>query len=110
MLDNSHLSLFLNLLGLGLEVIGFAWILTKEIKCKHQQPNLLRPTQHLDDIESPIIKLVDLERQAINDLDNTMPAPITYTSYISDKMPGTKRTGIQLIALGFFIQIGALFF
>lgn len=109
MLDNSHLSLFLNLLGLGLEVIGFAWILTKEIKCKDQQPNL-RPTQHLDDIESPIIKLVDLERQGVNNLDNTMYAPITDTSYISDKMPRTKLTGIQLIALGFFIQMGALFF
>jgi hypothetical protein len=110
MLDNSHLSLFLNLLGLGLEVIGFAWILTKEIKCKDQQPKLLRSTQHLDDIESPIIKLVDLERQAVNDLDNTMSAPITDTSYISDKMPGTKHTGMQYIALGFFIQLGALFF
>ena len=109
MLDNSYLSLFLNLLGLGLEVIGFAWILIKELKCKNQQPNLLRPTQQLDDIESPIIKLVDLERQAVNDLDNTMRAPIAVT-YMSDKMLGTKRIGIQLIALGFFIQIGALFF
>ena len=110
MLDISYLSLFLNLLGLALEVIGFAWILMKEVKCKDQQPNLSRPTQHLDDIESPIIKLVDLERQEVNDLDNTMYAPITVTSYISDKMIGTKRTGIQLIALGFFIQVGALFF
>ena len=109
MLDYSYLSLFLNLLGLGLEVIGFAWILIKELKCKNQQRNLLMPTQHLDDIESPIIKLVDLERQAVNDLDNTMRAPIAVT-YISDKMLGTKRIGIQLIALGFFIQIGALFF
>jgi hypothetical protein len=110
MLDNSHLSLFLNLLGLGLEVIGFAWILTKEIKCKDQQSNLLRPTQHLDDIESPIIKLVDLERQAVIDLDNTMYAPIAITSYMGGRMPRTKLTGIQLIALGFFIQMGALFF
>ena len=109
MLDNSYLSLFLNLLGLGLELIGFAWILINELKCKNQQPNLLRPTQHLDDIESPIIKLVDLERQTVNDLDNAIRAPITVT-YMSDKMLGTKRIGIQLIALGFFIQIGALFF
>jgi hypothetical protein len=109
MLDNSYLSLFLNLLGLALEVIGFAWILINELKCKNQQPHLLTPTQHLDDIENPIIKLVDLEKQAVNDLDNTMPAHIAVT-YMSDKMLRTKRIGIQLIALGFFIQIGALFF
>ena len=109
MLENLHLSLFLNVLGLGLEVIGFAWILIKELKCKDRQPNLLRPTKQLDDIESPVIKLQDLERQEVNDLDNRMVvAPITI-SYTNDKILGTKRRGIQLIALGFFIQIGSLF-
>ncbi len=109
MLDNSHLSLFLNILGLALEVIGFAWILIKEPKYKEQQPDLSRPTQHLDDIESPIMKLVDLERQEVKDLNNTMHTPITF-AYMSDKMLGSKRIGIQLLALGFFIQIGSLFF
>jgi hypothetical protein len=109
MLDNLHLSLFLNLLGLALEVIGFVWILIKELKCKKQQPNLLTPTKQLDDMESPIIKLEDLERQAVNDLDDRMITPIPIP-YISDKILGTKRIGIQLIALGFFIQIGSLFF
>jgi hypothetical protein len=110
MLDNLHLSLFLNLLGLGLEVIGFGWILIKERRYNDQQPSLLlRPTLHLDDIESPIIKLEDLERQAADNEDNRMSAPITVT-YSSDKILGTKGMGIRLIALGFFIQIGTLFF
>ena len=109
MLDNLHLSLFLNLLGLALEVIGFVWILIRELKCKNQQPNLLKPTKQLDDMESPIIKLEDLERQAVNDLDDRMITPIP-VPYIGDKILGTKRIGIQLIALGFFIQIGSLFF
>ncbi len=109
MLDDSHLSLFLNILGLALEVIGFAWILIKELKYKEQQTDLSKPTQYLDDIESPIMKLVDLERQAVNDLNNTMHAPITF-AYMNEKVLRSKRIGIQLISLGFFIQVGALFF
>lgn len=109
MVENLHVSLFLNLLGLALEVIGFVWILINELKCKNEQPNFLRPIKQLDDIESPIIKLEDLERQAVNNLENRVVKPIPIT-YISDKILGTKRIGIQLIALGFFIQIGSLFF
>ena len=109
MLDNLHLSLFLNLMGLGLEIIGFGWILIKERNSKDQQPNLSRPTIHLDDIESPIIKLEDLERQSIDDLDNKTSDPIPGT-HMSDKLSGPKRIGIRLIALGFFIQIASLFF
>ena len=109
MLDNLLISLFLNLLGLGLEVIGFVWIIIKELKSKNHQPNILRPTKQLDDIESPIIKLEDLETRAVNELDEQMITPFP-VGYISDKILGTKRIGIQLIALGFFIQIGSLFF
>jgi hypothetical protein len=105
MLENLHVSLFLNLLGLALEVIGFVWILINELKCKNEQPNFLRPTKQLDDI----MKLEDLERQAVNDLDDRVVTPIP-VAYISDKILGTKRIGIQLIALGFFIQISSLFF
>ena len=106
MVENLHVFLFLNLLGLALEVIGFVWILINELKCKNE--HFLRPIKQLDDIESPIIKLEDLERQAVNNLDDRVvkPIPITYISY---KILGTKRIGIQLIALGFFIQIGSLF-
>lgn len=111
MLDNLYLSLFLNILGLGFEVVGFGWILIMERKSKDQQPRMIKPAIHLDDIENPIIKLQDLERQAVDDdLGNKMPDPITVT-YTTNKKPRTKYMGIWLITLGFLIQIGtAIFF
>jgi hypothetical protein len=109
MLDNLHLSLFLNILGLGFELIGFGWILVMERKSKGQQPSMIRPAIHLDDIENPIIKLQDLERQAADDLENRMPDPITVT-YTTDKKPRTKFMGIWIITLGFLIQIGTTIF
>jgi hypothetical protein len=110
MLDNLDLSLFLHILGLGFEVIGFGWILVMERKSKDQQPSMIRPAKHLDDIENPIIKLQDLERQAADDLEeNRMPDPITVTCTI-DKKPRTKCMGIWLITLGFLIQIGTTIF
>ena len=109
MLDNLHLSLFLNILGLGFEVIGFGWILVMERKSKDQQPSMIRPAKHLDDIENPVIKLQDLERQAADDLENRMPDPITVTC-TTDKKPRTKCMGILLITLGFLIQIGTTIF
>jgi hypothetical protein len=117
MLDNSHLSLFLNILGLGFEFIGFGWILVNELKSKDQQPTMIKPAIHLDDIENPIIKLQDLERQAADDLErqaaddleNRTPDPITLT-YTTDKKPRTQYMGIWLIALGLLIQIGTTIF
>jgi hypothetical protein len=109
MLDNLHLSLFLNVLGLGFEVIGFGWILVMERKSKDQHPSMIRPAIHLDDIENPIIKLHDLERQASDDLENRMLDPITVTC-TTDKKPRTKCMGIWLITLGFLIQIGTTIF
>jgi hypothetical protein len=109
MLDNLHLSLFLNILGLGFEVIGFGWILMMERKSKGQQPSMIRPAIELDDIENPIIKLQDLERQAADDLENRMRDPITVT-YTTDKKPRTKFMGICIITLGFLIQIGTTIF
>ena len=109
MLDNLHLSLFLNILGLGFEVIGFGWILVMERKSKDQQPSMMRPAIHLDDIENPIIKLQDLERQGADDLENRIPDPIIVTC-TTDKKHSTKFMGIWLITLGFLIQIGTTIF
>ena len=109
MLDNLHLSLFLNILGLGFEVIGFGWILVMEQKSKDQQPSIIKQATHLDDIENPIIKLQDLERQVADDLENRTPDPITVT-YTTDKKPRTQYMGIWLIAFGFLIQIGTTIF
>lgn len=109
MLDNLHLSLFLNILGLGFEVIGFGWILVNELKSKDQQPSMIKPAIHLDDIENPIMKLQDLERQVADDLENRTPDPIAVT-YTTDKKPRTQYMGIWLIALGLLIQIGTTIF
>ena len=80
-----------------------------ERKSNGQQPSMIRPAIHLDDIENPIIKLQDLERQAADDLENRMPDPITVT-YTTDKKPRTKFMGIWIITLGFLIQIGTTIF
>lgn len=109
MLDNLDLSLFLNILGLGFEVIGFGWILVMERKSKDKQPSMIRPAIRLDDIENPIIKLQDLERQVADDLENRTPDPITVT-YTTDKKPRAQSMGIWLIAFGFLIQIGTTIF
>jgi hypothetical protein len=117
MLDNLHISLFLNILGLGFEIIGFGWILVMERKSKDKQPSMIRPAIRLDDIENPIIKLQDLERPAVDDLErpavddleNKMPDPITVT-HTTNKKPRTNYMGIWLITLGFLIQIGTTIF
>jgi hypothetical protein len=109
MLDNLHLSLFLNVLGLGFEVIGFGWILVMEQKSKDQQPSIIKQATHLDDIENPIIKLQDLERQVADDLENRTPDPITVT-YTTNKKFRTQYMGIWIITLGFLIQMGTTIF
>ena len=109
MLDYLHLSMFLNAIGLSFELVGFAWILIKERKHKDQQQLMIRPTMHIDDIENPIIKLQDLEKQALDDIENTMASPIAFT-HTNDIISGTKFVGISFISLGFFLHICALFF
>ena len=109
MLDHLHLSMFLNVIGLGFELVGFARILINERKHKDQQQIMTRPTMHIDDIENPIIKLQDLEKQALDDIENTIASPIAFT-YTTDIISRTKFVGISLISLGFFLHICALFF